>query len=192
VAAESMSDQNGRHPRDVQYVRRALRERHYDVIFYPETLIGDDDDLLENLKLTDEQEEVVPDLGKSAVVLRAEFVSVAVKYTAFNFNTEGLRPADARSEALILSFLHLEDFTFTHADVYTVLSDTFCLPPVRRGHSPPQQLFKRARILKLSRSTPELMRPDIATLNPRALRRHKNLPFVTRRVSECLDNLEVH
>lgn len=186
-----MSDKNGRHPRDTRSARRALREAQYNTRFYPRTLIGDDDELLDNLKSTGEWEEVVPDLGKSAAVLRAEFASVAVEYTAFKFNTEGLRFADARSEALILSFLRLEDFTFTHPDVYAVLSDIFFLPPVKRGHSPPQQLFKQARILKLSRSIPELMRPDIATLNPHVLRKHKNLPFVTTRVSECFDNLEV-
>ncbi len=189
--AEPIYDQNGRHPPGIHCISRALCEAHYNAIFYPETLIGDDDELLDDRKSTDEQEEVVPDLGESAVVLRAEFARVAVEYTAFKFNTEGLRLADARSEALILTFLHLEDFTFRHPDVYTVLSDIFCLPRVRRGHSPPQQLFKRVRLLKLSRSTPELIRPNIATLNPHALGRHKNLPFVTARVSECLDDLEV-
>src|SRR5579863_8504759 len=107
-----MSDQTGPHPRDVQYVRRALREAPSDTRFYPETLMGDDNELLENLKSPDELEEVAPDLGKPAAVLRAAFARVAVEYTAFKFNTEGLRPSDARCEALILSFLHLEDFTF--------------------------------------------------------------------------------
>lgn len=66
-----MSDKNGRHPCNTQSVRRALRERHYNERFYPKTLIGDDDELLENLKSTGGQEEVVPDLGKPAAVLRA-------------------------------------------------------------------------------------------------------------------------
>jgi hypothetical protein len=188
----SVNDQNGHHPPDVQNVDRALCERHYNPILNPEPLIGDDDELLEHLKSTDERGDLIPDLGKSAAMLRAEFASVAIEYTAFNFNTEGLRSANARSEALILSFLHLADFTFTHPDVYSVLADIFYLPPVRIGYPPPQQLFKQAGILELSSSTAELLKPDTATLNPHALREHQNLPFVTRRVHECLDNLEVH
>ncbi len=187
-----MSDQNGRHPRDTQSVRRTLHEAQYHTRFYPKTLIGDDDELLVDLKSTDERGEVVPDLGKSAVVLRAEFASIAVEYTAFKFNAEGLRPSDARCEALILTFLHLEDFTFTHPDVYSVLLDIFGLPPLRIGSPPPKQLFKQAGILELSSSTAELIRPNIATLHPQALRRHKNLSFVTKRIRECLGNRAAH
>ena len=147
---------------------------------------------MEDLQLTPKQEQVVQDLGKPAAVLRAELASVATEYTAFNFNTEELRFGDARSEALILSFLYLKAFTFTHPDVYSVLSDIFHLPPIRIGHSPPRQLFKQARILGLSRSSTELLKPNRATLYPRTLREHEDLPFVTMRVIRSLYNLGVY
>jgi hypothetical protein len=183
-----MSDKDA--PRiDTRFVNGAYRKAPGSL--YPEMLIGDDDELLQNLRPTAEPDQVVRDVGKPALVLRGELTSVAIKYNAFNFNTEDLQPHDARSEALILSFLELDDFTFTYPDVYSVLSEIFHLRPIRKGHAPPRQLFKRTGILELRKSTPELKRPDIATLNALALRKHQTLPFVTGRVIERLNHLGV-
>lgn len=182
------SGKNGHRPLDRQNIIRALGTIPQSGNLYPKTLFGDDDELLEGRpKSTPERGRAVHDSCESAAVLRAKLTGVATQYTSFNFNAENLRPADACLEALILSFLHLRKFTFTHPDVYSVLSDIFHLPPIYRP--PARQVFKLTKILRLSRSNPELIRPDIATLNPQALRRHKDLPFITMRVIDSLDNL---
>jgi hypothetical protein len=158
--------------------------------FHRETLIGDDTELLDSLRRETKSELVVQGIGRPATVLKAEFTRVAFEYMVISFNTEDLRPAAAISEAMILTFLYLRDFTFTYPDAYSVLMDTFQLPPVRVNDSPPEQLVEPAGILKLGTSTADLVRPDIAILKPRALR-HKAVPFVTRRVIERLDNLGI-
>ena len=157
--------------------------------FYSEFLIGDDDEIMQGLNTSAEPEGVVQNLGSPAAVLRARLASVAIEYTTFNFNPEDLLPGHALCEVIVLSFLQLEDFTFVHPNVRSALSDIFYGESPQDYGSSPHRVLSRAGILTFSRSAVEVKKPDQATLSPEVLRQHRELPFVTKRVIEALDNL---